>query len=223
MPCHVSLNRTCIILVVHHAMIMWWLFTMLFVSFRCCFLVPIMSRLWGSVRLRPFVFFMDSFFFLAGSQARWPYPRNNFYLCLLVARSIAMLRYLPLAISCLPHCHVKPLTHLVLANRCLDMLPLCSAPLIALLVAGEDWSLFHVGTWRCCSLLEHVYLLGYHNISYLINASVYLVKGVRLGLMPGVLFHSCRPSFHHISVMFPDFAFLTRLGYNGNPLTVRLE
>ena len=71
--------------------------------------------------------------------------------------------------------------------------------------------------------LEHVYLLGYHNISYLINASIYLVKGGRLGLMPAVLFHSCCPSFHHIGVMFPDFAFLTRLGYNGNPLTVRLE
>ena len=68
-------------------------------------------------------------------------------------------------LSCLPYCWTKPLTHLVLANRCLAMLPLCSAPLIALLVAGEDWSLFLVGTWRCCSLLEHVYLLGYHNIS----------------------------------------------------------
>ena len=60
-------------------------------------------------------------------------------------------------LSCLPYCHVKPLTHLVLANRCLAMLPLCSAPLIALLVAGEDRSLFLVGPWRCCSLLEHVY------------------------------------------------------------------
>ena len=29
-------------------------------------------------------------------------PRNHFYLALLVVRSIAMLRYLPLAISCLP-------------------------------------------------------------------------------------------------------------------------
>ena len=29
---------------------------------------------------------------------------------LLVVRSIAILRYLPLAISCLPYCHVKPLT-----------------------------------------------------------------------------------------------------------------
>ena len=111
----------------------------------CCLLLPVLllrvspitSRLWGSVRLRLFVFFMDSFFFLAGFQARWPYPRNHFYLCLLVVRSSAMLRYLPLAISCLPYCHVKPLTHLVLANHCLAMLPLCSAPLIALLVAGE--------------------------------------------------------------------------------------
>ena len=62
-----------------------------------CFfgLVLVTSSLWGPVRLRPFVFFMDSFFFLAGFQARWPYPRNHFYLCLLVARSFAMpmLRY----------------------------------------------------------------------------------------------------------------------------------
>ena len=49
-------------------------------------------------------------------------------------------------LSCLLLCSTKPLTHLVLANHCLAMLPLCSAPLIALLVAGEDWS---------CSLLEH--------------------------------------------------------------------
>ena len=84
------------------------------------------------------------------------------------------------------------------------MLPLRSAPLIALflVVAGED---------GVCSLLEHD-MLGYHNIPYLINASIYLVKGGRLGLMPGVLFHSCRPSFRHNDVMFLDFAFLTRLG-----------
>ena len=90
------------------------------------------------------------------------------------------------------------------------MLPLCSAPLIALLVAGEDWSLFLVGTWIFCwditiSLIH-------------INAYIYLVKGGRLGLMPGVLFHSCRPSFRHTGVMFLDFAFLTRLGDLWDPL-----
>ena len=82
------------------------------------------------------------------------------------------------------------------------MLPLCSAPLIALLVAGEDWRSFLVGVF--------IYLLGYHYISYLINASIYLVKGGRLGLMPGILFHSCRSSFRHTGVMFLDFALLTR-------------
>ena len=93
------------------------------------------------------------------------------------------------------------------------MSPLCSAPLIALLVAGEV---------EDCSMVDRI-MLGYHNLSYLINASLYLVKGGRLSLMPGVLFHSWRPSFRLTGVMFLDFAFLTRLGYNGNPLTVRLE
>ena len=65
-------------------------------------------------------------------------------------------------------------------------------------------------------------MLGYHNISYLINASIYLVEGGRLGLMPGVLFHSCRPSFRHTGVMFLDFAFLTRSGFMG-PLEFALN
>ena len=50
------------------------------------------------------------------------------------------------------------------------------------------------------------------------NASIYLVKGGRLSLMPGVLFHSCHPSFRHTGVMFPDFAFLKRLGDLWDPL-----
>ena len=93
------------------------------------------------------------------------------------------------------------------------MLPLCSAPLIALLVAGEveDFSMVDRVLW------------GYHNISYIINASIYLVKGGRLGLMPGVLFQSCHPSFYHTGVMFLDFVFLTWSGYNGNPLIVHFE
>ena len=57
-------------------------------------------------------------------------------------------------------------------------------------------------------------IVGISLLLYLIyfNASIYLVKGGRLGLMPGVLFHSCRSSFHHTGVMFLDFVFLTRLG-----------
>ena len=88
------------------------------------------------------------------------------------------------------------------------MLPLCSAPLIALLVAGEV---------EDHSMVDRI-ILGYHNISYLIDASIYLVKGGGLGLMPGVLFHSCRSSFRHTGIMFLDFAFLTRLGDLWDPL-----
>ena len=50
-------------------------------------------------------------------------------------------------LSCLPYCHVKPLTHLVLANRCLAIVALCLAPRIALLVAGED---------EACSMLDSI-------------------------------------------------------------------
>ena len=77
-----------------------------------------------------------------------------------------------------------------------------------LLVAGEveDFS------------MVDMILLGYHNISYLIKAYIYLVKGGRLGLMPGVLFHSCRPSFCYTGIMFLEFAFLTRSGDLWDPL-----
>ena len=86
------------------------------------------------------------------------------------------------------------------------MLPLCSASLIAL----EHCLLFLVGTLFIVGISP--YYLVY------LNASIYLVKGGRLGLMPGVLFHSCRPSFRHTGVMFLDFAFLTRLGDLWDPL-----
>ena len=89
------------------------------------------------------------------------------------------------------------------------MLPLCSAPLIALLVVGEVEVCSMFGTWICWDIKISLIL---------INASIYLVKGGRLGLMPGVLFHSCLPSFCHTGVMFLDFAFLTRLGDLWDPL-----
>ena len=51
--------------------------------------------------------------------------------------------------SSLPNCH-EPLTFApFLANPCLAMLPLCSAPLIVLLVVGED---------EDCSMLDYVYV-----------------------------------------------------------------
>ena len=140
------------------------------------------------------------------------YPWYHYYLCLLVARCY---RYVVPPTTCLSgllNFHEKPLTHLP-SKPLFGYLTACSTPLIALLVAG---AVQVVPYWD-------MDIMGYHNISYLINASIYLVKGGRLGLLPGVLFQSCRPSFRHTGVMFLDFAFLTRLGYNGNPLTVHFE
>ena len=113
-----------------------------------------------------------------------------------------MPRYLPLAISCLPYFHVKPLTHFP-SKLLFGYVTAFAQPLIALLVAGED---------EVCSLLEHGYCWDITIYIVYFNASIYLVKGGRLGLLPSVLFHSCRPSFRHTGVMFLDFAFLTRLG-----------
>ena len=77
-----------------------------------------------------------------------------------------------------------------------------------------------------CSLLEHgdvvpcwnMFIVGI-SLLYLVyfNASIYLLKGGRLSLMPGILFHSCRPSFRHTGVMFLDVVFLRRLGVMGTP------
>ena len=137
----------------YHTMFICWLFTMLCASFRVASLVSFsfVLELWGSVRLRPFVFFMDSFFFLAGSQARWSYPWNHYYLCFarcsLFCYAYAMMP--ATCLSCLPNCHVKSLTHLVLANRWLAMLPLLLSPSYSVASCRWRWSFFHVGTWIC--------------------------------------------------------------------------
>ena len=87
-----------------------------------------------------------------------------------------------------------------------------------MLVAGEV---------EDCSMLEHGDIVPCWNMIFVgisllylvyVNAPIYLVKGGRLGLMPGVLFHSCHPSFRHTGVMLPDYAFLTRLGDLWDPL-----
>ena len=128
-------------------------------------------------------------------------------------RSIALLRYLSFALQAsqiaMPASNIFTLP----SKPLLCYVTVLLSPLIALLVAGEV---------EDCPMMDRI-MLGYHNISYLIYASIYLVKGGRLNLMPGLLFHSCRPSFRHTGVMFPDFAFLTRLDDLWDPLTVRFE
>ena len=118
-----------------------------------------------------------------------------------------MLRYLSPVYQAIPNCH-EPLTFDTRPSKpLLGYVTALLSPLIAFLVAGDV---------EDCSLMDRI-MLGYHNISSLINASIYLAKGGRLSLMPGVLFHFCRPSFRHTCVIFLDFAFHTRLGDMGTP------
>ena len=123
---------------------------------------------------------------------------SHYYLCYASCLdAIAMSRFLPLVYQACQYAMKQPLTFSTIpANHCLAMLPLCSAPLIALLVAGA------VQVVPCWDMD----ILGYHkNISYLFNANIYLVMGGRLGLLPGVLFHSCHPSFRHTGVMILEY------------------
>ena len=113
------------------------------------------------IRLTPSVCLLHGLILLpCGISGKMTIPSKSL-LSLLASCSLFCYAYATIPSTCLsylPYCWTKPLTHLVLANRCLAMLPLCSAPLIALLVAAEDWSLFHA--WNMDILL------GYHNISY---------------------------------------------------------
>ena len=120
-----------------------------------------------------------------------------------------MLRYLSPVYQAIPNCH-EPLTFDTIPSKpLLGYVTALLSPSYSVVSCRWSWRLLHGG---------HDFWLWYHNISYIINASIYFVKGGRLGLMPGVLFHSCRPSFHHTGVMFPDFAFLTRSGDLWDPL-----
>ena len=143
-------------------MLMWWLFTMIVCSFPVL-LLRVGSDNVAFVRIHSTmsICLLHGLVLLpCGISGKMTIPSKSL-LSLLASCLLFCYAYAAIpttCLSCLPYCWTKPLTHLVLANRCLAMLPLCSAPLIVLLVAGEDWSLFLVGTWRCCSMLEHGYV-----------------------------------------------------------------
>ena len=66
---------------------------------------------------------------------------------LLVVCSIAMLCYLPLAISCLPNCHVKPLTHHCPSKPLFGYVTALLSPSYSVVSCRWSWSWFHVVTW----------------------------------------------------------------------------
>ena len=153
MPC--IFNQTCIILGCASCHVYAWLFTMLFASFRCCIfgLVPITSRLWGSVRLRLFVFFVDSFLLPCGISGKMTIPSKSL-LSLLVSCSLFFYAAIPTTCYIMPPilpcqtsnppCPSKPLFGYVTALL---------NPSYSVASCRWRWSLFLVRTWL---------LLGYH-------------------------------------------------------------
>ena len=153
-------------------MLMWWLFTMLFAFFPVLLLrVSSDNVVFVRIRSTSSVCLLHGLVLLPCGILGKMIITSKSLLSLLASCSLFCYSYAAIPTTCYIRPPILPCQASnppFLANRWLAMLPLCSAPLIALLVAGEDLSLFLVGTWRCCSLLEQVYLLGYHNISYLI-------------------------------------------------------
>ena len=124
-------------------------------------------ELWGFVRPRPLVFFMDSFFFLAGFQARWPYPRNHLYLCLLDGRSFSMPMLWCLPFACQPsNCHVEPLTHHCPSKPLIGYVTALLSPSYS--VVSCRWRLKFVPCWN----MEMLFLVG---TCLLVGISQYLL------------------------------------------------
>ena len=146
-------------------MLMWWLYTMI-VCFFPVWLIRVGSDNIAFVRNRSttsFCLLHGLVLLPCGISGKMTIPSKSL-LSLLARCSLFFYAYATIpttCLSCLPYCHVKPLTHLVLANRCVAMLPLCSAPHIALLVAALQVKLKFVPCWNMA-------MLGYHIISYLI-------------------------------------------------------
>ena len=157
MPC--ILNRTCIILgcASCHVYVLVVYYVVCFFSGVCFFgLVPITSCLWGPVRLRPVVFFMVSFFFLAAFQARWPYPRNHFYLCLLSC-SLFCYAYAMMPTICFQASQIamsKSLTHHCASKPLIGYVTALLSPSYS--VVSCRWRLKFVPCWN----MEVLFLIG---------------------------------------------------------------
>ena len=155
MPCHASLNRTCIILVCAscHA------YVMLVYHVVCSFpmlLLLVSSGNVAFVRIRSTtsVCLLHGLVLLpCGISCKMTIPSKSL-LSLLASCSLFCYASIPTTCFIMPPilpCQAS--NPPFLENRCLAMLPLCWAPLIALLVAGEAEVCSMFGTWI---------LLGYH-------------------------------------------------------------
>ena len=132
-------------------MLMWWLFTTLFAFFPVLLLrVSSDNVAFVRIRLTSSVCILHGLVLLpCGISGKMSIPSKSI-LYLLASCSFYCYAALPTTCYIMPPilpCQAS--NPPFLANRCLAMLPLCSALLIALLVAGEV---------KVCSMSEHGYV-----------------------------------------------------------------
>ena len=132
LPCHAYLNRTCIIFVFAschvYVVVVYYV-----VCFFPVFLLWVSSDNVTVVRIHSTssVCLLHGLVLLpCGISGKMTIPSKSL-LSLLARCSLFCYAYATIpttCLSCLPNCHVKPLTHLVLENHCLAMLPLLLSP-----------------------------------------------------------------------------------------------
>ena len=148
LPCHASLNRTCIILGCTSCHVY-----VVVVYYVVCFF-PVLPLRVGSdniafVRTRsstPVCLLHGLVLLPCGISGKMTIPSKSL---LSLLASCPLYCYAAIPTTCYimpPILSWQASNPPFLANRCLAMLPFCLAPLIALLVAGED---------EVCSMLEH--------------------------------------------------------------------
>ena len=163
-PCHASLNQTCIMPCLCGGCLLCCLLLSGVASLVSFGFVP---ELWGFVLLRPFVFFMDSFFLPCGISGKMIIPSKSLLSLLCqFARSFALplLRCLPFACQP-PTCHVEPLTHHCPSKPLIGYVTALLSPSYS--VVSCRWRLepFLVGTFillvgislYCYVILMHLY------------------------------------------------------------------
>ena len=178
------------------------LFTVLFASFRLWFFSLVPVAMWGFVRLLHGLGLLP--IGIPGKMIITLDITTIFALLVVLMLSLCLATYC-LFVS-LPNCHDTA------SNLHHPSKPLFGY-VTALLVAGAVTGCFHVGNMD---------IMGYHNISYLINASIHLVKSGRPGLLLGV----CSTLAALVSVI-PVLCFMMSVpnmcGYYGDPWPSILE
>ena len=147
-------------LVVHHAMFMCWLFTMLFAPFPVL-LLRVSSDNVTFVRTHSStsVWLLHGLVLLpCGISSKMIIPSKSL-LSLLARCSLFCYAYAAIPTTCLschPYCWTKPLTHLCPSKPLFGYVTALLSPSYSVVSCMWRWSFFHVGTWIFVGISQYL-------------------------------------------------------------------